>query len=483
MSALWLRAAVLTIVGLLASIPATAQSFQNNSYPSPNGPTDLFAADLNHDGHPDIVTTQLSAGMVTVFLNHGNGTFTSGGSATYVTAPSPSKVIIADLNGDGNPDIATASCPSGGAQAFASVLFGRGDGTFANHVDYPLAQCTFSLGTIVVGTDKLPSLIIAEGTRMQLLRNNGAGVFTAHDITYPGSDIFLYASAGDYNHDGIRDIAFTEQNRPLNQNRLLIMNGHSDGSFSSPHVIFSSTASGSTAMYMDQVQTVDLNGDGVADLLTSFNQGGSHGGVLAFVNSGTGTFTRRTMSLATEEFVTGRIIEGDFRGIGQHDIISGSELFVNGTVKNSIVIFPATSKTTWGTAKRIAQAQTPLSLMRGSFNTDAKLDFAFITGFPDTLHVMLNNTCTVPSAAGVAVCSPKAGTTVSSPVHISASASGGSLRINAMKAYLDGVPVASSTNNTLDASVARSSGAHRLTVNAWDTNGKVYQTSLTFSVK
>ncbi len=482
MSAVWLRTTVLTFAAALAcSIPAMAQSFQNNSYSSPNGPTDVFAADLNHDGHADIVTTEFSADMVTVFLNHGNGTFTSGGSATYLTAPSPRNVIIADLNGDGNPDIVTASCPSGTGQAFASVLFGRGDGTFANHVDYPLAQCTFSLGTIVVGTDKLPSLIIAEGTRMQLLRNNGAGVFTVHDIGYTGSDIFLYASGGDYNHDGIRDIAFVEQNRPLNQNRLLIMDGRADGSFAAPRVIFSSTASG--GIYMDQIQTVDVNGDGIADLLTSFNLGGTHGGVLAFVNSGTGTFTRHTLSLANEEFVTGRIIEGDFRGIGQHDIISGSVLFVNGTAKYSVVIFPATSKTTWGTAKRIAEPEGPNSLVRGSFNTDTKLDMAFTTGLPDTLHIFLNNTCTVPSTAGVSVCSPKAGTTVSSPVHVSASASGGSVRISAMKAYIDGVQVASSTNDTLDGSVAKSSGSHRLTVNAWDTNGKLYQASFTFSVK
>lgn len=477
---------IVFLAALMFSTLGSAQTFQNKSYSSPNGPTDVFAADLNHDGHTDIVTTQFTAGMVTVFLNNGSGTFTSGGSATYLTAASPARVVVADLNGDGHPDIATASCPSGTAPGAASILFGNGDGTFRNHVDYPLPQCAFSLGFMRVGTDKLNSLLIDDGTHLQILRNNGAGVFTLHTITYPGSDGFLWASAGDYNRDGIQDIAFVEQNRPLNQNRLLIMNGRADGTFAAPRVVFANSATGSTSLYMNVVNTVDVNGDGIPDLLTSFNQNGTHGGVLVFVNTGAGNFNRSTLSLATEQFESGKIAEGDFRGIGLHDIVTGANHFVNNTEQDSIVIFPATSKTTWGAPKEIVlgNVQTPRSVVRGNFNTDSKLDLAFATGGPDTLHVMLNTTlsCALPSTAGIAICSPKSGSTVPSPVKISATANGLSRKITAMKAYIDGKQVAASGTNTLNASVPEPAGSHRLTVNAWDSVGKLYQAIVTFNV-
>lgn len=471
---------------IILGTAASAQSFSDKPYASPNGPTDVFAADLNHDGRPDLVSTQFSSNMVTVFLNHGDGTFASGGSATYLTAPSPRWVIVNDLNGDGRPDIAIATCPSGGEQPFASVLFGNGDGTFRTHVDYPIPQCAFSLGTMRVGTDKLPSLVIADGTHIQLLRNNGAGVFTLKTITYPGSDIFLSATGADYNRDGFADIAFVEQNRPLNQNRLLILNGKSDGTFAAPRVVFATSASGSTSLFMDIINTVDVNNDGVGDLVTSLNNNGTHGGVLVFVNDTHGNFARAQLNLASEQFENGKIAEGDFHGNGLHDIVIGA-IRVTNTGQDSVVIFPATSRTSWGAPKEFLMGVTtgPHSIVRGNFNTDTHLDFAFAAFSPDSVHVFLNTqagSCGLSPSAGVAICSPKSGSTVTSPVAISASANGISKRITGMKGYIDGKLVATSFNNGLNASVRLAVGGHKLVVNAWDSTGKLYQGSSTFTV-
>src|SRR5258707_8591976 len=112
------------LVVLFSVSVSSAQSFQQNTYHSPNRPADLFVADLNHDGKPDIVTTQFTSNMITVFLNHGDGTFTDGGSASYVVGGSaPQRVLIADFNHDGNPDIVAGTCnPSGGPRSL-SVLF------------------------------------------------------------------------------------------------------------------------------------------------------------------------------------------------------------------------------------------------------------------------------------------------------------------------------------------------------------------------
>jgi hypothetical protein len=68
-------------------------------------------------------------------------------------------------------------------------------------------------------------------------------------------------------------------------------------------------------------------------------------------------------------------------------------------------------------------------------------------------------------------------------VAISAAANGGANKISAMKAYIDGKQVASSTSGTLSGSAAEAAGTHKLTVNAWNTAGKLFQSSVTFTVK
>ena len=72
---------------------------------------------------------------------------------------------------------------------------------------------------------------------------------------------------------------------------------------------------------------------------------------------------------------------------------------------------------------------------------------------------------------------------MTSPVKIAAAANGGSNKITAMKAYIDGTQVASSTASSLNASVAKAAGSHNLTVNAWDSSGKLYQAKATFTVQ
>jgi len=85
------------------------------------------------------------------------------------------------------------------------------------------------------------------------------------------------------------------------------------------------------------------------------------------------------------------------------------------------------------------------------------------------------------STVGVKVCSPAAGSSVGSPVTISAAALG-TARITGMKAYANGVSVASSTSSTVNATVTLANATYTLVVKAWDSTGKVYQTTETFTV-
>ncbi|HEX5435310.1 MAG TPA: Ig-like domain-containing protein [Candidatus Angelobacter sp.] len=83
--------------------------------------------------------------------------------------------------------------------------------------------------------------------------------------------------------------------------------------------------------------------------------------------------------------------------------------------------------------------------------------------------------------AQVTITSPGAGSTVASPIHVTASARS-SHRITFMRVYLDNVSKYAVAAASLSASVATSAGSHHLVVQAWDSAGKILKASETFTV-
>jgi hypothetical protein len=84
---------------------------------------------------------------------------------------------------------------------------------------------------------------------------------------------------------------------------------------------------------------------------------------------------------------------------------------------------------------------------------------------------------------GVFITAPANGAGVGTSFQISAEVKENPAPIIGMKAYLDGVKVASSSGPTLLANVTAAAGSHRLNVQAWDNKGNLYKTVETFSVK
>ena len=450
------------------SVSCFSQSFQQNTYLSPNRPGDVFVADLNHDGKPDIVTTQFTSNMVTVFLNHGDGTFSSGGSGTYlIGGPSAQRLLIADLNHDGIPDIAAATCNQSGGASVVSVLFGNGDGTFQPHIDYSISGCITGFGTIKVAKDTSSSIIAAsEQPQINLLRNDGSGAFHLQIITTAAN--MSGVSAADYNHDGIADIAAIEVAAP---NRVVVFPGNASGGFGAPQTI--ATAASNVGYFA--ANTVDFTGDGVGDLLVPWNSSGAvRAGVTALANNGVGKFSPTTLNAASSYFLTGfRAAEADFTKGGVHGIalpVSGSG------VPDAIAYFPARGVGGWDAPIYLPMGQNsaPQSVSVADFNGDGLPDLAVVTQSDNTLHVFINDSCPLFPSRGMGVCSPFG--TVSSPVIISASTNGGNTRITGMKAYINGKEVASSGNNMLNASIPEPPGSYTVTINAWDATGQLFQT-------
>ena len=92
---------------------------------------------------------------MSVLLGNGDGTFQA--KVDHPTAPGPSSVAAADVNGDGKPDVVVAATTAG----MASVLLGNGDGTFQDRADYPAGAGAIAVAAADLTGDGMPDLVIA----------------------------------------------------------------------------------------------------------------------------------------------------------------------------------------------------------------------------------------------------------------------------------------------------------------------------------
>jgi len=140
------------------------------AYPTSAGETNSVAvADANQDGYLDIVATvsNNANANVTVLWGTGGGSFPT--TSTYLlytpvrgVIVAPNSVAVADLNGDGRPDIVVGD--RSGSPPRIGVLLGQGNGRFAVIVDIATAVgCTncesYTLTVADVNSDGRPDIV------------------------------------------------------------------------------------------------------------------------------------------------------------------------------------------------------------------------------------------------------------------------------------------------------------------------------------
>jgi len=99
----------------------------------------------------------------------------------------------------------------------------------------------------------------------------------------------------------------------------------------------------------------------------------------------------------------------------------------------------------------------------------------------DTSGAVQKSSLYITAKYGVTVESPSSGTSVNSPVHVSASAKSSS-SITALKIYVDGTLKASTSSSSFDTSISIPSGSHSLTVQALNSSGTMCKDTRTINV-
>jgi hypothetical protein len=124
-------------------------SFQPITTAYPTGPGDapagLALADMNGDGHLDVVTSGVILGigppfgieagdLVSVLLGDGKGGL--GAATVHRGEPSMYSLAVADLNGDGKPDVVTANQSTDSASVYINDGSGGPGGPLGGYVGY-----------------------------------------------------------------------------------------------------------------------------------------------------------------------------------------------------------------------------------------------------------------------------------------------------------------------------------------------------------
>ena len=283
---------------------------------SPHG---LTAADVNRDGKPDVVVANSGSDTISVLLGNGAGGFALASGSPIPVANSPWYVVAADLNNDGNPDLAiTHTGFEGGVAATQlTILLGNGAGGFAPAPGSPITVGRIPYGVAVAdfNRDGKPDLAVANqfSSSVSILLGNGDGTFAAA----PGSPITVgsgpsWVAAGDFNEDGRPDLAVTNQG----SGNVSILLGNGAGGFTAAPPVAAGT--GPTP-----VVARDLNGDGHLDLavgnIGTFRDAGADT-VSILLGNGDGTFRAAASSPLTVGDKPFSLTVADFDGDGRPDL-------------------------------------------------------------------------------------------------------------------------------------------------------------------
>jgi len=292
--------------------------------PLERGTWHVVAADVNGDGHADIVASDTDlnyvGSTVAVFLNNGNGTFAP--RQNYQVGNGPAGIVAADVNGDGHLDLAVTNYGFIGQGTSVWVLLNNGDGTFGAAISHTVPAAPWRIAAGDLDGDGLIDLVIGHDfNRISVLRNLGSGGFAPAQqhivsvVAPSGNNFYPAVALADVDGDGDLDVLFVNTNLFADDHSTAVLfRNDGTGAF---------TQQGIPLRYYGpspvDIATPDLNGDGAPDLLVAGYLGNTDGIMIA-LNNGAGQFGPAELYAAGEETIA--VASADVDGDGILDVLT-----------------------------------------------------------------------------------------------------------------------------------------------------------------
>jgi hypothetical protein len=329
-------------------------------------PVYLAIGDFNKDGKPDLVVVNRQENSACVLLN----TTTTPGSLTFsrtiipiplpanATGIQPAQVAVADVDGDGNPDFATANYLSN----TIAVFFGDGSGTtfLARPVKHYALQNGLngtnpnSLVFTDLNRDGRPDVVVGanNGSQLFVFLNTGSATDPYGTASNPTTYLIganpVAAAAGDLNGDLSPDVVVSNNGGVGGTPVISILFGNGDGTLGT-----APCASGcgpgtrldipGVGLSPQGIVVGDVNGDSYPDIAVVDDSHGATDGVKVFLGNGLGCFGN-TASLPSPcgPWTPVTLVPGTLpRGIGMADVNGDGkpDLFVANTVAPGLTLF------------------------------------------------------------------------------------------------------------------------------------------------
>jgi len=329
------------------------------------GTHQVVVADVNKDGHMDLISANAWAGTLTVLTNNGGGGLVL--SASPGVGSTPYSVTAADVNGDGWVDLISANTGGG----TLTVLTNNGSGGFVPDTTLTVGSEPMSVTAADVNGDGKVDLICANygANTLTLMTNNGTGGFapavTVGVGAYPASVVAVTNLLG----DGRVALICAD----AGANTLTIVTNNGNGGFG----VYASPAVGNDPQC---VVAADVNGDGKVDLICANYEDDT---LTVLTNNGSGGFG--LYALPGTGISPNAVAAADVNGDGKVDLIAANY------GANSLTVLTNNGSGGFGIYAVPATGAEPTSVCVADVNGDGKVDLITANYGNSSLTVLTNN--------------------------------------------------------------------------------------------
>jgi hypothetical protein len=350
---------------------AAVRAFPSGSAGS--APVSVALADTNADEKMDVVVANSRSNDASVLLGDGRGNFAP--PRAFVSDVEPQAVAVIDTNSDTIPDVLTVN--RGSATQSLAVLLGIGDGSLAGVEDVITQPGPTGVASGDVDNDGLPDLIVSElppqqsenGVVLVIRADHVVGFAPPAVLRTTGDAVAV--TVGDFNLDARLDVAALNRST----NNVSVFLGTPSG-FGALHDY--PVGAGASAL-----TSVDLNGDGRADLSVARQGSGSSGAVDVLLANADGSFgTAKSFPVGMGPVA---LDFGDFNKDGKRDLV------VANASSNEVSVLLGNGDGTFKPATSISSPGGPRGITVADFDRDGADDFGVAVSMNSNVTIFWGN--------------------------------------------------------------------------------------------